>query len=146
MPFVRKFPIELLLMSGITWKQSIFHQALCTHVPSAMNSLILQFHSITIKPENTNRTICKRSFVPGELLTDPSQLNQFVKRNIEDGKYFCAICNSVFHKVVSIVRNHVEAVHFPASFTYACDICSESFNSRKSLYNHKARKHKHNIQ
>ena len=80
--------------------------------------------------------------IPGDVLTDPSQLNQFIKKDNQEGKYYCAICKEVSNRVITHVRNHLEAKHFPSSFVYTCPICNEQFNTAISFNNHKARKHK----
>ena len=74
--------------------------------------------------------------------SDPSQLDQFLEKNIENGKWQCTICNDFSHKIVTCARNHVEAKHFPNTFIYTCPVCSDTFNSKKSLYNHTASRHK----
>ena len=75
-------------------------------------------------------------------VSDPSELVQFVRKDPQDGKYFCTLCNVFSHINLTCVRNHVEAKHFPGSFTYNCPFCSLTFNNRTSLNNHKAKKHK----
>jgi len=75
-------------------------------------------------------------------MSDPSELNQFIRRDLEDGKYHCNICNNFSHKTSSCARNHVEAKHFPNSFVHSCDICLEIFKNSIALNNHRARKHK----
>jgi len=78
----------------------------------------------------------------GPMMSDPSELMQYVSRNSNDGKYFCNLCNAFSHKIVTCVRNHVEAKHFPSSFIYTCPFCPQTFNNKTSLNNHKSTKHR----
>jgi len=75
-------------------------------------------------------------------ISDPSELVQFISKNPEDGKYYCSICHVFSHVASTCTKNHVEAVHFPSSFSYQCPLCSLTFNSKIKLNNHKATKHK----
>ena len=77
-----------------------------------------------------------------EGITDPNELTKFLIRDEVDGKFYCSICNLFSHVKRSCVRNHVEAKHFPNTFTYDCPICAMTFNNKTSLNNHKANKHK----
>ena len=135
--FVVNFPIEALLKSKIIQKQFIFLEVLFTPVTFALNLSTLEKVSKTTRQRNTNKYLFFT--IPG--FSDPSQFNQFIDKDTQQGKYFCTICNKLSSKVITVVRNHVEAVHFPSSFSYSCNICSESFTNKKSLYNHNA-KHK----
>ena len=78
-----------------------------------------------------------RCFVAG--ISDPEDFVQFLEKHV-DGKYYCRICN-YSHKVITTVKNHVEAKHFDNSFTYNCPLCDQSFSNKVSLNNHRA-KHK----
>ena len=83
----------------------------------------------------------------GLVVSDPSELWQFVTKDKQDGKFHCTICNVFSHPSSGCTRNHVEAKHFPKSFSYECSVCSQTFHSKNSLnthtYNtHKATKHK----
>ena len=82
------------------------------------------------------------SFVVG-VFTDPSQLNNFIRKDDLDGRFYCTICESFSHRTKYNTRNHVEAKHFPESFLYKCNICSDIFTNATGLSNHRTRKHKH---
>jgi len=77
---------------------------------------------------------------------DPSELLQFVAKDIEDiykRRYVCTICNQFFHQGKSNVRNHVECKHFPTSFLYNCELCGSSLPSKAALQKHKHKVHRH---
>ena len=78
----------------------------------------------------------------GDTLTDPEQLMEYVARDPLTGKYSCKICANFSHQWKSNTRNHVETKHFPTYFVYACDHCSETFNTRMQLYAHRSQKHR----
>ena len=82
------------------------------------------------------------SYVLGIEITDPSQLNDFIRRGDSDGRYYCTICESFSHVNRISARNHIEAKHFPDSFVYNCELCPEQFKNAIGLNNHKARKHR----
>ena len=75
-------------------------------------------------------------------IQDPSDLLQYVTKDPNSNKHFCSICNGFSHQWKSNVRNHVEALHFPDTFSYQCDLCQEVFKSKKSLENHRSLHHK----
>ena len=135
--FVIFFPIEVSLMLKTMWKQFISQQVLFITVTFALLLWSLGKVFKITKQVNTSKLFYFN--IPG--FSDPSQFNQFIQKDTQDGKHYCTICNKFCHKVITVVRNHVEAVHFPSSFSYVCNICSESFTNKKSLYNHNA-KHK----
>jgi len=68
----------------------------------------------------------------------PSDLNKYMVRNDENIPT-CGICFKFSNKTTTCVRNHIEAIHFPNSFTYACPICSSQFSTKNALYNHKSK-------
>ena len=78
----------------------------------------------------------------GSMVSDPSDLMQYVTRDPQDKKFYCTICNVFSHLKAACTRNHVEAKHFPNVFSYECPVCSQSFHSKISLNGHKASKHK----
>ena len=80
--------------------------------------------------------------IVGIAITERSQLNDFMRRDENDGRYYCTICEFFAHKGKTLVRNHIEAKHFPDSFVYNCESCSEQFKNATALNNHKARKHR----
>ena len=84
----------------------------------------------------------------GETFGDPSQLFQYVNRDdVSDPakpKYFCMICHKFSHQARANVRNHVEARHFPNSFSYSCDLCGKECPSKSTLQLHRSRVHKPN--
>ena len=47
-------------------------------------------------------------------------LKSHVKRDEISNQYFCGICRQFSNKGGANVRNHIEAVHFPNTFTYSC--------------------------
>ena len=56
------------------------------------------------------------------------------------GTFSCNICPYV--KTKTMVRNHVESIHYPNTFTYTCPICGKAFGTNNSYVCHKKRAHK----
>ena len=83
------------------------------------------------------------SMIPGFELTDPSQLDQFIEKNLEGGRMQCSICKDYSHNR-SHVRNHIESKHFPNTFSYDCpyENCGKVFNTCQAFQTHKSRVHK----
>eukprot|EP00092_Neocalanus_flemingeri_P039425 GFUD01042927.1.p1 GENE.GFUD01042927.1~~GFUD01042927.1.p1 ORF type:complete len:335 (-),score=76.87 GFUD01042927.1:184-1188(-) len=75
---------------------------------------------------------------------DPIELLQFVRRDPQDQKFYCTLCEKFSHKVKPLARNHVESQHFPNIFNYPCDQCEESFDTKSKSNLHRQRKHKQN--
>merc|ERR1712098_418613 len=82
-----------------------------------------------------------QTYDKGAILTDPDDLYQFVKREGENGKFYCDICHLFFHVKRSNARNHVENRHFPTYFLYNCDYCSETFHSKTKMQSHRHKSH-----
>jgi len=72
---------------------------------------------------------------------DPEDLLQFVKKDMEDGKFHCTFCGQFSHKYRSGARNHVESQHFPNIFTYPCTDCEMVFTTKSNFALHRSRKH-----
>ena len=75
---------------------------------------------------------------------DPEDLYQYVVAS-EDGLskgFKCGICYGLWHKSRSTVRNHVEAIHFPATFSYSCDQCGTTVRSKNALNIHVTKNHR----
>jgi len=84
--------------------------------------------------------------VAGVSFQDPSELLQYVERDLSDTsrtKYVCNICKNFFHQGRNNVRNHVESKHFPNLFVYKCDLCEKTVPSKASLQMHKHKAHRH---
>ena len=77
----------------------------------------------------------------GQTFQDPAELLQFVRKDLEDKKYYCTFCERFSHKASAMARNHVESQHFPNTFSYPCDLCGEVLSSRSNLMLHRSRKH-----
>ena len=73
---------------------------------------------------------------------DPTKLYEYVGYDAESGKHICLKCSNFSHKSRSNARNHVEAVHFPALFTYSCQVCGQETGSKNALNIHMTRFHK----
>jgi len=78
----------------------------------------------------------------GYSFQDPSELLQFVKRDLIDQKFHCTICGKFSHKNSYCTRNHVESQHFPETFSYPCDQCEMVFTTKSNFSLHRSRKHK----
>jgi len=77
----------------------------------------------------------------GTAFEDPSELLQFVRKDMDDLKYHCSLCDKFSHKYSSCTRNHVEAKHFPNTFSYPCDQCDMVFSTKSNFSMHRSRKH-----
>jgi len=77
----------------------------------------------------------------GYSFQDPSELQQFVRKDPYDGKFHCTVCGKFSHKIGACTRNHVESQHFPNMFTYPCGQCTKIYRTKTSLFNHRSRKH-----
>jgi len=72
---------------------------------------------------------------------DPKELLQFVRKDLDDGKFHCSFCEKFSHKYSSCTRNHVESQHFPNLFTYPCTECEMVFTTKSNFSLHRSRKH-----
>jgi len=69
-------------------------------------------------------------------------LNQYIGHNPDQRDYYCTLCpNFQAKKTPTKVRDHLEAIHFPGQFIYACSLCEKTFNGKNLLANHKSIKH-----
>ena len=69
-------------------------------------------------------------------------LNQYIGHNPEQRDYYCTLCTKFQSKKPSTrVRDHLEAIHFPGQFIYACNACEKTFNGKNLLAVHKSTKH-----
>jgi len=74
----------------------------------------------------------------------PEDLHAYVVENSDTSakhKFMCAICQQTGLNRRD-VRNHVESLHFPNTFTYTCELCHKEMKTKKALNNHKYTKHK----
>ena len=75
----------------------------------------------------------------------PSELENYISEIYPDGGgklWNCSLCNLLSHRSKINVRNHIESVHFPGSFTYQCQQCGKECSSNNSLSLHVSRYHK----
>ena len=68
-------------------------------------------------------------------MSNPEDFNQYVLSQ-GNGKYSCSMCDFTQSRP-SHVRNHVESIHFPHTFTYNCPVCGKDFGTKKAFLNHK---------
>ena len=80
-------------------------------------------------------------YLLGQAFQDPSELFQFVRKNLVDKKYYCTLCERFSHQGRNMARNHVESQHFPNTFSYPCDLCGDVLSSRSSHMLHRSKKH-----
>ena len=71
-----------------------------------------------------------------------SSPQDFEQHMISDGmgSFTCKLCD--YTKTRTHVRNHVESIHFPNTFTYNCDICGKEFGTNNAFSVHRKRMHK----
>ena len=99
---------------------------------------ILQGSSVNIRMENFRNfdlalTIHRRTFFLAISLV-------FF---VQSGHFYCKVCAKFKHKRRYQVRVHIEAAHFRGTFAHHCKYCSEQFNCKKALENHRFSNHKH---
>ena len=56
------------------------------------------------------------------------------------GKFQCSLCGKIIGTKWVAFR-HVENIHFPGSYEYECDQCSEKFDTKDKLKHHRSRVH-----
>ena len=78
-------------------------------------------------------------------VADPTDLLRYVRESYEGDRrvHMCTLCSKFSHTARSNVRNHVESVHFPNTFSYPCALCDKSFPTKQSVQTHKSRTHKY---
>ena len=74
-------------------------------------------------------------------IASPEDLYQYIEKC--EGGFQCSICSKVFTRRYE-GRSHCESVHFPNYFEYQCEVCGESFKSKKTYFNHKQYNHRTN--
>ena len=67
--------------------------------------------------------------------------DQYVGRSA-NGSKCCGLCFNFESNHPRDLRNHIEARHFPDTFTYQCPECNIILNTNKAFLNHKNRIHK----
>ena len=77
----------------------------------------------------------------GVVIEDPKDLLQYVRKDLEDGRYYCTFCDQFSHRYSSGARNHVESQHFPNMFSYPCTDCDMVFSNKSNFALHRSRKH-----
>ena len=131
-------------MSEIMWSQNISQIYLSINVIYVTN---LYHQKPVFRCTNIKHTDhCKNIFLSGYNFQDPSELLQFVRKDLTDLKYHCTFCDKFSHKNSYCTRNHVESHHFPNMFTYQCDQCEMTFSTKSNYSMHRSRKHKPNKQ
>ena len=122
----------------ITLKIFTSRESFSTSVNIVTQPFQVEISFIAIFTKCIKRIINKSSQISG--ITDPDELYQFIRRDAENGKFFCTICNLMGHPKRSNVRNHIECKHFKDAFIYSCDLCSYTSNTKDALQRHR-RKH-----
>ena len=72
--------------------------------------------------------------------TSPADFDQYI-RNMGGGLYACTLCTHT-QSQKNHVKNHVESIHFPNTFSYNCPHCDKVFGTYKAYLVHKNRAHK----
>ena len=49
--------------------------------------------------------------------------------------FVCSVCKHQCRKR-SLAENHIESIHFPGTFVYACKYCGLQLPTRKKYFNH----------
>jgi len=79
---------------------------------------------------------------PEHEVKQPEDLLKFVVCGV--GGVMCSLC-AKFFKCKRDARNHIESIHFPNSFVYACEHCGKEFNALNTKNVHITRNHKKKI-
>ena len=72
-------------------------------------------------------------------ITKPVDFENYMMPNGVGG-YTCSLC--AYTKSRTLVRLHVESIHFPNTFSYICPGCEKAFGTNKAFIMHKNRAHK----
>ena len=80
-------------------------------------------------------------FILGNII-NPQDFDQYIVTS-EDGSFYCGICNQAMNQKGHL-KEHIEAKHFPNTFSYQCSECSHVVGSKIALRNHKKRTHPKN--
>ena len=80
-------------------------------------------------------------FVPSG--TTSGQLSAFTEYTVKKDKNIvqCTVCGQKFKGSLSKALRHVEAIHFPWSYSYKCSMCDKEFGNYNSFHSHCRRKH-----
>ena len=74
-------------------------------------------------------------------LSSPEDLEQFIS-SAPGHLHSCTLCS--YTKTKTLVRNHVESIHFPKTFTYRCSVpdCEKVFWTNNAFQMHRKRNHR----
>ena len=73
--------------------------------------------------------------------TVTAMVQEYVTKSPENSGLQCKLCGKESAQKVNLVK-HIEAVHFPSSFSHECRYCGLSFNSKNKMYMHVQKTHK----
>jgi len=73
---------------------------------------------------------------------DRLSLMQYITQNSvgASASFQCTLCGKINGQKNNIM-NHVESIHFPGSFTYHCQLCDKTVQTKSALNLHNARYH-----
>ena len=78
--------------------------------------------------------------VSAATISRPEDLYNFLTK-LDTGGFTCLLC-AKFCANRRDGKNHLEAIHFPDSFSYTCRFCYKQHNSKNTLDVHISRHHK----
>merc|ERR1711970_768182 len=104
--------------------------SLCTNVNCATKILMEKIVSMStcISSMGINNLICILD------IKDPTTLvSEYLEKRPDYGPraYECKVCGKI-NSDNSSARKHIENIHFPGMFTYACKYCGKTFNARNN--------------
>ena len=73
--------------------------------------------------------------------TVAGMFQDYVTKSEVNSRWQCTICGKESAQKVNLVK-HIEAVHFPDSFSHECRYCGLAFNSKNKMYMHVQKSHK----
>ena len=68
-------------------------------------------------------------------VSNPEDFEKFAVKN-GPGSFSCSLCTKHAAQLTDIKR-HIESIHFPNTFTYACPFCSKQLGSNNAYLVHK---------
>ena len=73
--------------------------------------------------------------------TVAGMFQDYIAKSEVNSRWKCTICGKESAQKVNLVK-HIEAVHFPDSFSHECRYCGQAFNSKNKMYMHVQKTHK----
>ena len=76
------------------------------------------------------------------MISSIEDFEEYISKEPDGVKYYCSICEKFRKRGRSDVKDHIESIHFPNSFSYQCQYCDHVVGTNKALTRHVQRLHK----